>query len=294
MLIDFEKHIKIPTPLQEIREKLFDQKGVRVFVKRDDLCHADISGNKFRKLKYTLELAKIQKKTALLTFGGAYSNHIRAVAEAGYLFGFETTAFIRGDELTASSNDCLAYAHKKGMKLLFVDRTAYQNKSALASEFQHTHLIIPEGGSMPSALLGLAELIDENEEIIQSDYVCTAVGTGGTMAGLLSHTNYKGEILGFSVLKGGEFLKQDVAYLLNNEDKKIAINLDYHFGGYAKFTPELIRFCLDFEQKHQIPLEQVYTGKMVFGFFSLLEKDYFKPGSTIILLHTGGLKGRNF
>ena len=294
MLIDFEKHIKIPTPLQEIREKLFESKGVRVFVKRDDLCHPDISGNKFRKLKYTLEFAKSQGKTALLTFGGAYSNHIRAVAEAGRLFDFETRAFIRGEELHEDSNSCLAYAHQRGMKLMFIDREAYRDKENLAKDYLHTHFIIPEGGSMPTALPGLAELVDEDEIVINSNYICTAVGTGGTMAGLLSNKDYQGKVLGFAVLKDGGFLENDISELLDNKAIKKHINLDFHFGGYAKYTPELIEFCLDFEQKHNIPLEQVYTGKMVFGFYDLLQKDYFKPGSTIILLHTGGLQGRNF
>jgi 1-aminocyclopropane-1-carboxylate deaminase len=293
MAIDFDKYFKIPTPLVEIREKLFDDKRVRVFVKRDDLCHADISGNKFRKLKYILEDAKKEKKNTLLTFGGAFSNHIRAVAEAGYLFGFKTVAYIRGEELHQGSNSTLAYAHERGMELIFVSREDYRNKEKLAQMHDETCYVIPEGGSSKLALSGVSELIDEN---LENDFthICTAVGTGGTMAGLLSNMNFEGEILGFAVLKDAEFLKNDIMNLLGKKETPISLQLDYNFGGYAKHTPELINFCLEFEKKHNIPLEQIYTGKMMYGFYDLVQKNHFKSDDKIMLLHTGGLQGRCF
>jgi 1-aminocyclopropane-1-carboxylate deaminase len=293
MAIDFDKYIKIPTPLVEIHEEIFKNHEISVFVKRDDLCHPFVSGNKFRKLKYTLLDAKKTGRNKLLTFGGAYSNHIRAVAEASTLFGFETEAFIRGEELTANANPTLTYAQEVGMKLHFVSRAAYQNKEKLAQPYLQSHLIIPEGGTMPTALAGVAELLDENLEHT-FDYVCTAAGTGGTMAGLLSNIAFEGEIIGFPALKGADFLKQDIRVLLPNLEREINLQQAYHFGGYGKYSSELIDFCLAFEAKHHIPLEQVYTGKMVFGFYDLLTKNYFKKGSKVMLLHTGGLQGRCF
>jgi 1-aminocyclopropane-1-carboxylate deaminase len=293
MAIDFDKYIKIPTPLVEIHEEIFENHEISVFVKRDDLCHPYVSGNKFRKLKYTLLEAQKIGKTKLLTYGGAYSNHIRAVAEAGNLFGFETLAFIRGEELKPDSNTTLGYAHEVGMKLNFVTRTAYQNKEKLAQAYENSHIIIPEGGTMPTALPGVAELLAENPEH-DFDYVCTALGTGGTMAGLLSNTNFKGQIIGFPAIKGADFLIDDIRTLLPNNKKEIILEKAYHFGGYGKHTSELIEFCKTFEAKHNIPLEQVYTGKMIFGFYDLIKKNRFKKGSKIMLLHTGGLQGRCF
>jgi 1-aminocyclopropane-1-carboxylate deaminase len=293
MAIDFDKFIKIPTPLVEIHEEVFEKHEISVFVKRDDLCHPYVSGNKFRKLKYTLLAAKKSGETKLLTFGGAHSNHIRAVAEAGLLFGFETEAFIRGEELKPDANPTLTYAQEVGMKLHFVSRTAYQNKEKLAQSYLNSHIIIPEGGTMPTALPGVAELLNENPEHT-FDFICTAMGTGGTMAGLLSNTNFKGQIIGFPALKGTDFLIDDIKALLPHNQKAIKLIQDYHFGGYGKYTSELIEFCKAFEARHNIPLEQVYTGKMIFGFYDLVQKNFFKKGSKIMLLHTGGLQGQCF
>jgi 1-aminocyclopropane-1-carboxylate deaminase len=293
MAIDFDKYIKIPTHLVEIHEEIFENHEISVFVKRDDLCHKYVSGNKFRKLKYTLLEAKKTGQSKLLTFGGAYSNHIRAVAEAGNLFGFETEAFIRGEELKPNSNLTLSYAHEAGMKLHFVSRTAYQEKEKLAKPYLNSHIIIPEGGTMPTALPGIAELLDENPEHT-FDFICTAMGTGGTMAGLLSNTNFKGQIIGFPAIKGADFLRGEIKILLPDYKQEIKLVQDYHFGGYGKHTSELIEFCKAFEAKHNIPLEQVYTGKMIYGFYDLVQKNFFKKGSKIMLLHTGGLQGRCF
>jgi 1-aminocyclopropane-1-carboxylate deaminase len=293
MAIDFQKHIKIPTPLTEIFDPLFSKKKISVYIKQDYLCHDFVSGNKFRKLKYVLEKAKSVGKTKLLTFGGAYSNHIAAVAAAGNLFGFETEAFIRGNELGPDSNPTLKFATKNGMRLHFVDRTAYQAKDLLAEDFRHSHYIIPEGGTCPEALSGVSELLDEDVSE-NFDFVSVACGTGGTMAGLLKNPRFKGKILGFPVLKDGLFLKQDILALLGTPEREIRLFHDFHFGGYGKETSELIDFCKAFEAKHAIPLEQVYTGKMIYGVYHLIKTDMIPPASKIMIIHTGGLQGRSF
>lgn len=287
-MIEFDKYIKIPTPVQKLEDELFVKHGLEVFIKRDDLCHDYISGNKFRKLKYNLIEAKKLGLKNIMSFGGAYSNHIAAVAEAGKLFGFNTLGIIRGDELNESSSPTLARAHEAGMRFEFVNRETYKNKEKLAEKFQKTHFIIPEGGTNILATKGMAELIDE-DITYKFDYVATACGTGGTMAGLLSNENFKGKVLGFPVLKGAEFLTKDIFELSKKEPE---LYFDYHFGGYAKYTTELLELIHIFESKHGIKIEQVYTAKMIYGVHELIKKGYFKPKTRLCLLHTGGLQGR--
>ena len=289
-MLEFESLINIPTPVIEIFDDLFDKNGLKVFVKRDDLTHEYISGNKFRKLKYNLIEAKKVGFSKILTFGGAFSNHIAAVAEAGHLFGFQTLGIIRGEELNCSSSKTLARAAEKGMKLIFVSREEYRQKPQLREKYGEDYFVVPEGGSNTLALLGVAELLIEQFDF---DYICTAVGTGGTMAGLLSNSDFKGKVLGFSVLKNGEFLKNEVAGLLQKEFPENAdLETRFHFGGYAKYNKMLLSFIIEFEKKYGFELDQVYTGKMIYGVFKKIEEGYFKFGSKILLLHTGGLQGR--
>ncbi|MCP9765872.1 1-aminocyclopropane-1-carboxylate deaminase/D-cysteine desulfhydrase [Lacihabitans soyangensis] len=289
-MLEFESLINIPTPVIEIFEDLFVENDVKVFVKRDDLTHVHVSGNKFRKLKYNFIEAKNLGFKKILTFGGAFSNHIAAVAEAGLLFGFETLGIIRGDELNETSSPTLKFANQKGMRFKFVSREAYRNKADLAANFSSEYFIIPEGGSNHLALKGVSELLDEQQH---PDYICTAVGTGGTMAGLLNNVNYKGEVLGFAVLKNGDFLKDDISvFLEKNFPENAELETRFHFGGYAKYNDELLDFVKVFELKHSFRLEQVYTGKMFFGVYQKIKEGYFKKGTRIMLLHTGGLQGR--
>lgn len=289
-MLDFERVINIPTPLIHINDEIFLEKGVEVYVKRDDLTHPFISGNKFRKLKYNLLEAEEKGISKLLTFGGAYSNHLSAFAFACKAFGFEGKCLVRGEELTVSSSPTLSFAHEQGLELEFVSRESYRDKVQLAEVYGKDYFVIPEGGSNNQALKGVGELIGELGDF---NYLVTACGTGGTMAGLLKNAKSEQNIVGVSALKGGDFLREDIARFLHRDFPENATLLtDFHFGGYAKYNSELLGFIDNFEAKHGIVLEQVYTGKAFFAFYELLKQDYFKPKSKIILLHTGGLQGK--
>ncbi|MGK0365607.1 MAG: 1-aminocyclopropane-1-carboxylate deaminase [Saprospiraceae bacterium] len=287
--------LKKYSPLQEIP---FPDGRIRLFIKRDDLLHPQISGNKWRKIKYNLHEMQRQDKKTLLTFGGAFSNHIAAAAAAGKVYGFQTIGIIRGEELDAA-NATLRFAEENGMHLKFISRTDYRRKGdgefleELKQEFGDFYML-PEGGTNCFALPGCAEIIEEIDAEILADYYCVACGTGGTIAGMISGLK-QGEILGFSALKG-DFLRGEVEELLSGcgaDLKSIpySINTDYHFGGYAKFKPTLIEFMNDFKTQFGISLDPIYTGKMFFGIFDLVEKGYFEKGSTVVAVHTGGLQG---
>ncbi|WP_341227367.1 pyridoxal-phosphate dependent enzyme [uncultured Arcticibacterium sp.] len=289
----FEKHILYPTPLEKLSSPLFDQKGLEVWVKRDDLCHPEVSGNKFRKLKYNLLKAKENKKETLISFGGAYSNHIYALAAAANLFNFKSEAIIRGQELNEESSPTLAFASQKGMKMHFVTRTDYRDKKTLSSKFSgESKFFIPEGGSNPYALPGCAEIIDEVLKEITPTHFCLAAGTGGTAAGVLSNKNYKGEVYGFPALKNGGFLIDEIQNLLQKPTDRLRFFDDYHFGGYAKYNDTLLKFIKYFENEFNIQLEQIYTAKLFYGIFDLIEKGHFPTSSKIVLYHSGGLQGR--
>ena len=297
-------------PLEKISDPAISSFGVNLFVLRLDQVHPHISGNKFFKLKYNLEEAKRLGKDALLTFGGAYSNHIAATAAAGREFGFKTVGIIRGEELASPNpskggepSSTLKFAKEQGMQLHFVSREEYRNKNQ--SELIHSltdslnHYILPEGGTNNLAVKGCTEITSLID--IPFDFVCCPVGTGGTIAGIISSLKGKQKAVGFSVLKGGEFLEDDISKLLNPPSRSEtpplkgganSLNHDYHFGGYAKHTPELLKFIDDFEKQNNIPLEQVYTGKMMFGIYDLIRKGHFPKNSTVIAIHTGGLQGK--
>ncbi len=287
--IDFQHEI---SPVQQIFSPIFDQKKVEVFVKRDDLLHPTIMGNKWRKLKYNLQEAKNQGFKSLLTFGGAYSNHIYAVASAGNEFGFETIGIIRGDELTSNANETLKYASKMGMKLIFVNRKDYLNKEFLALKYGENSYILPEGGTNLLALKGCTELAYEIEIQINPSHVCVALGTGGTFAGLTSANLKDTKIVGFPALKGfGIYAIKIPGFEFESLNNYEIIN-DYHFGGYGKYDSELMNFIQSFENEHNIPLEQVYNGKMFYGVMDLITKGFYPKNSKIVLVHTGGLQGK--
>ncbi len=284
-------------PIQEVQTSMLQEKKVRVFIKREDLIHSEISGNKWRKLKYNLLAAAEQKTDTLLTFGGAYSNHILAVAAAGKEYGFKTIGVIRGEE-HLPLNPTLRHAKETlGMHIVYMDRIAYRLKNTpevkgkLRDAFGKFYLI-PEGGTNNLAIKGCAEMLDDVK--ITYDYVCSSCGTGGTLAGLICSLKGKNQVLGFSALKG-DFLITEVESLVANYSNENfinwKINTNYHFGGYAKFKPELIDFINWFKKNQGIQLDPIYTGKMMFGVFDLIEKNYFKPGTTILAIHTGGLQG---
>lgn len=292
IMIEFKSIINIPTPLEELKSEIFTKKKVRVFIKRDELTHPLLSGNKFRKLKYNLLEAKNNPNKTLVTFGGAYSNHIYSLAAAGKLFGFNTKAIIRGDELNENSSPTLKFAADSGMKLEFVSRDLYRNKQGLIDKLEEDYFLVPEGGSNTLALLGVSEMVQEILSELNPDYICAAMGTGGTIAGILSNYNYQGKTIGIPVLKNGSFLRQEVAELLKSEPKNFEMFLDYHFGGYGKSNNVLERFIDDFEFNYQISIEHVYTAKLLYAIFDLINSNYFKEDSVIVIIHTGGLQGK--
>jgi 1-aminocyclopropane-1-carboxylate deaminase len=267
--------------------------NISVFVKREDLLHPFVSGNKFRKLKYNLLQAKEESHTRLLTFGGAFSNHIAAVAFAGQENGFKTIGIIRGDELgdKINENPTLSFAQNCGMQLEFVSREDYRLKNessfldSLKQQFGDFYLV-PEGGTNALAIKGCEEIL--TDEDAQFDYVCCAVGTGGTISGIINSILPHQKVLGFPALKG-DFLQEEIRnFAINGNWELIS---EYHFGGYGKVTTELIAFINRFYATTQIPLDPIYTGKMVFGVINLIERNYFPENAKILLIHTGGIQG---
>lgn len=285
-----------PTPIQKLQDPLFEKAGVRVLMKREDLNHPYVSGNKWWKLKYNLQEAERLGKKTLLTFGGAYSNHIYATAAAARELGFKSIGVIRGEE-TLPLNSTLQFARGCGMQLHHVSRQDYRGKSKadfiqkLYDSFGDFYLI-PEGGTNALAVKGVEEFAKTLGT--EFDYVCCAVGTGGTLAGLINGLPEEKKILGFPVLKGGGFLKAEVEKWARGQHANLELITDYHFGGYGKVLPELMTFIKRAEVQFQLSLDQVYTAKSFYGVYDLIIKDFFVSGSTVLFLHTGGLQGRNF
>ncbi len=287
-------------PLTEIFDDCIQQKNSRLFILREDLIHPEISGNKWRKLKYNIQEAKRNNSDTILTFGGAYSNHIAATSSAGKHYGLKTIGIIRGEE-TLPLNPTLQLAKDNGMFFKYVSREEYKNKNSeaflklLQQEFGNFYLV-PEGGSNAFAVKGCTEII--NNIKIDFDVICAACGTGGTIAGIIASTDK--QVLGFPALKGGGFLKEDISKLLNNYSNHYNAKIEndnwelitaYHFGGYAKIKSELIEFVQQFKKKHQIPLDLIYTGKMLFGLFDMIKNSNQLDNKIIIAVHTGGLQG---
>lgn len=269
------------------------QNNIELFIKREDLLHPLISGNKFRKLKYNILKAKELNCRLLVTFGGAFSNHIVATAAAGKEYGFETIGIIRGEELkdTFQLNPSLKSAFELGMKFKFVTREIYRTKTSpdfinkLNEELGDFYLI-PEGGTNNYAIQGCEEILSNETNVF--NYICCPVGTGGTISGIINASKENQNIIGFSSLKG-EFLNKDIAKFVNK--KNWYINCDFHFGGYGKVTDDLIEFINTFYSKYKIPLDPIYTGKMMNGVIDLIQQNYFPANSKILVIHTGGLQG---
>jgi 1-aminocyclopropane-1-carboxylate deaminase len=282
-----------PSPLVEFNDQRLQHQGLRMLLKRDDLIDPDLPGNKWRKLKGNLLAAAEQGYTTLLTFGGAYSNHLRATAAAGQAFGFATIGVVRGEE-HRPLNPVLADALRRGMRLTYVDRTRYRQKhspeliASLRDRWGDFYLI-PEGGSNELAVLGCAELVAEIEE--HFDIICCPVGTGGTLAGIAAGLPARRRAIGFSALKGAYSLTDEVAALhrrtYGHSFDNWHINFDYHCGGYAKRSAELNDFILTFERAHGITLDWIYVAKMMLGVFTMAEHGSFSPGTTLISVITG-------
>jgi len=293
-LLELQKQFK-PSILTPIDSPLFEQKQLECWIKRDDLIHPIISGNKWRKLKYILNHALNIEADTLISMGGAYSNHLHALAFAGRALNLKTIGFIRGEQPKVFS-PTLEDLKRWGMELRFVSRTEYRELRQYKTYNQLPNSIkgqywLPEGGATDLALRGVGEIVSEIE--MEFDTLCVPCGTGTTLAGLIGETEESQSIIGFSALKGGGFLMDDVNNLLitNDTNNNWSIQLDYHFGGFAKRNNELLLFIEDFAKQHRVQLEPVYSGKMVYGLLDLIKKDFFKAGQKIIILHTGGLQG---
>ncbi|MDT7828193.1 pyridoxal-phosphate dependent enzyme [Pricia sp. S334] len=278
---------------QAVTLPILSEKQVSLTIKREDLIHPLISGNKFRKLKYNLIESHRKGFDTVLTFGGAFSNHIAATAYAGKLQGLKTVGIIRGHELAEKweSNPTLRSASDQGMQLEFVSREAYRDKEnpSYLKYLQHRFgpcYLLPEGGTNPLAVKGCEEILTPSDA--DFDVICCPVGTGGTLAGIINASLENQQILGFPALNGG-FLSEDIRNFARKENWELVD--DYHFGGYAKVTGELVHFINDFKKRTCIPLDPIYTGKMVLGIFELIKKDYFPPKTRILVVHTGGLQG---
>lgn len=279
----------VPLPFAHPR---LEKAGVQVAIKYLDQVHPSLSGNKFYKLKYNLQAARAQGFTRLLSFGGAFSNHIHALAHAAEAFGFEAVGVIRG-ERSEPLNATLQIAEQKGMKLQFISREAYRKKSEedsikdLRKQWGDFYLI-PEGGTNVLAVKGCQEILSPEDNLYQ--YAIVACGTGGTIAGLINTPNRKTKILGIPVLKGGFMNEAIQPYLLPNATNYEVIE-GYHGGGYAKVSPELLSGIQEMDARG-LNLDPVYTAKAFFALLDLAEKGYFPRGTKVLFIHTGGLQGR--
>jgi 1-aminocyclopropane-1-carboxylate deaminase/D-cysteine desulfhydrase-like pyridoxal-dependent ACC family enzyme len=282
------------TPVQQIKSDFLTKARIKLIVKREDLNHPIVSGNKWWKLKYNLEEARNTGLQSLLTFGGAYSNHIYATAAAAKACGMRSTGIIRGEERPLNST--LAFATRQGMHLHYISREAYRKKTEpefienLKKNFGDFYLI-PEGGTNEWAIKGCMEWAQQLQGI-EFDYLCLPVGTGGTMAGLIAGLQRR-NVIGFSVLKG-DFLKNEVSRLTvdytGKDFSNWRIETQYHFGGYAKSSSVLQDFIRIFERDHGVALDEIYTGKMMFGILDSIKQNKFERETTILALHTGGLQ----
>lgn len=281
--------------LTPVHDDKLHQLRIKLYIKRDDLLHPVISGNKWRKLKYILDHALKLGASTLISMGGAFSNHLHALAFVGKCLNMKTIGYVRG-ELSNPLNPTLIDLLDWGMELRFVSRSEYRqlrqykHHNSLPGQFSDQYWI-PEGGASDLALQGVSEIVDEID--MKLDHLWVTCGTATTLAGLLSKASANCQVSGVAALKGAGFLANEVKRLLPNEPVPCQwqILLDYHFGGFAKSTPELQQFIKKFEDKHGIPLEPIYTGKLLYAVFDMLDKGYFKPGQSIVVLHTGGLQG---
>lgn len=279
--------------IQIIDLPLLREKNIQLSILREDLIHPEISGNKYRKLKYNFIKAKELGFQKVLTFGGAFSNHIAATAAAAHLNGFEALGIIRGEEIASfiSDNPTLSFAQAQGMQFNFVSREEYRAKETseylekLAQNYPD-YYIIPEGGTNQEAIKGCEEIL--HQDCNTYDFITCAIGTAGTVTGLLNAKQMHQKVLGFPALKG-DFFSKEIRKLTENEGYTIIDK--YHFGGYGKVSEDLINFINSFKKETNIPLDPIYTGKMMYGLLDLIKIDYFSSGSKILFVHTGGLQG---
>jgi 1-aminocyclopropane-1-carboxylate deaminase len=288
-----------PTPLTPIELPEAARNSIRILVKREDLNNPEVSGNKWWKLKYNLaEAERIGAKT-ILTFGGAYSNHIYSTAAAAGHAGFNSIGIVRGEEIQPL-NPTLQFARDRGMHLHFISREEYKRKSGedfikdLHRAFGDFYLI-PEGGSNALGIQGCVEFATTELSRLSFDYLILPVGTGATMAGIIIGLRNTKKVIGIPVLKNAEFLKRHVQKYLEDfscgDYGNWELLTSYHHGGYAKVTDELLRFIVMMQAQHNLPFDPVYTAKAMWATINQTEKGAFARGSTVLFVHTGGLQG---
>ena len=283
--------LTIPSPITELSTSLLSSKSQRLFIKREELIHPDISGNKWRKLYLNLVEAKKQNKKTILTFGGAFSNHIYATAAACKLFGFNSIGIIRG-QYDDPQNSTINFAKSQGMEIVRISKAIYgSDKEVIAMQYPDAY-VIPEGGNNDLGRMGMRFLAEElNQSFQDEEYIIVLpIGTGCTMTGLIQHLNPNFSVLGINVLRN-KSIDKEISDLTADVIIQYEINHDYHFGAYAKTTPELIEFANQFFKEHKINLDPIYTAKSMYALFDLLAKNKFPEGKNIIAIHTGGLQG---
>lgn len=288
------------SPIEPVDLNLFKiDSSVKLFILREDLNQPKvknghlISGNKWRKLKYNIQYVVKNRLEGMLTFGGAYSNHLHAVAAAGKIFNFKTIGIVRGEELANKTNATIEFCKQQNMQLHYWSRKEYRNKEAWQKELLVKYpefLIVPEGGTNNSAFKGVEEIWEN--PLHQYDVICTPIGTGGTFTGLITGSKGRSNISGFPALKADftSTIKKNLE-ALNYTHKNWQFNTNYHFGGFAKVDNDLINFIKQFKSLYNIQLEPLYTGKMMYGIFDMIKQNCFEDGNKIIAMHTGGLQG---
>lgn len=292
-LLKLEKTFK-SSILTKIDDPLLDRYEVELWIKRDDLLHRVISGNKWRKLKYSLDHALSSGADTLISMGGTYSNHLHALSYVGKTLGLKTIGLIRGEQ-PETLTPTLCDMRNWGMELKFISRSDYRRLRQYKGchdlpDLEPQEYWLPEGGAQTLALKGVAELVGEID--VAYNILCAPCGTGATLAGIIDAVPEHVYVIGFAALKNAGFLLNDVESLLPRPCTNWQINHNYHFGGFAKTSTELLAFIADFEFKTGILLEPVYTGKMMYALYDLITKHSFKPGQRIIAVHTGGLQGK--
>lgn len=285
---------QIPSPIEKLNHPLLAEHNVQLYIKRDDLIHSEISGNKWRKLKYNLEQMKKKEYAKMVTFGGAYSNHIAATAAAAHHFGYHVIGVVRGEELHEGINPTLEKAANQGMEFRFVSRDQFRHMRKDNYAYVHEQCpdgwVIPEGGANALGMKGVAEIIDELE--VPFDAIVTAVGTGTTLAGLVMGLQGRAQVWGINVVAGNA-IEKEVQTLLDEASVKhenYHLVSDYHFGGYAKSKPALIDFINTIATETGLKLDPIYTGKALFGVWEMVRNGQF-DNQTLVFLHTGGLQG---
>ena len=276
-----------------INQSLEPLKGHTIIIKREDLIHPIVSGNKFRKLKYVFKSLEEKSDTTILTFGGAFSNHLAAVAAAGKLADIKTIGIVRGEEWKnkIEASTTLSYSKSQGMELFCVSRADYDLKegSGVVRDLQTQNpstRILPEGGTGTLGVKGCEEILQKSDT--EFDVICSSVGTGGTLAGLINKSAPNQTIIGFNALKNPA-VKNQIAQFTQKQNWNIEDR--YIFGGYAKVNDDLISFMNSFYQQYKIPLDPIYTGKLLFGIFDIIKQNKWQWGKKILIIHTGGLQG---